>query len=198
MKTFKHYLVENKKVYSFKIKLAGDVPEKFQEALKSRLDSCKVMTMEKLSTTPIQKLPLDFPEKTNMQVTIFEVVCEYPITPPEIEAHVKAMGIDESCFRVRGSSEPSEVDQLLLDNEPTGEALLDEMDLDKSIGKIKHKDYFGDDFNRGFLKDLSKTAKQRTKDGFNTEYKVPKQKIDKAGQISPMSNVTAKDPRKGM
>jgi hypothetical protein len=48
MKTFKEYLVENKKIYSFKIKVAGDVPEKFQEALKSRLDSCKVMTFEKL------------------------------------------------------------------------------------------------------------------------------------------------------
>ena len=33
MKTFKEYLVENKKIYSFKIKVAGDVPEKFQEAL---------------------------------------------------------------------------------------------------------------------------------------------------------------------
>jgi hypothetical protein len=78
MKTFKEYLVENKKIYSFKIKVAGDVPEKFQEALKSRLDSCKVMTFEKLSTTPIQKLPLDFPGKENMQVTIYEVICEYP------------------------------------------------------------------------------------------------------------------------
>ena len=66
MKTFKEYLVENKKIYSFKIKVAGDVPEKFQEALKSRLDSCKVMTFEKLMTTPIQKLPLDFPGKENM------------------------------------------------------------------------------------------------------------------------------------
>lgn len=191
MKTFKEYLVENKKVYSFKIKLAGDVPEKFQEALKARLDSCKVMTLEKLTTTPIQKLPLDFPEKTNMKVTVFEVVCEYPITPPEIETHVKAMGIDESCFRVRGSGEPTEVDQLLMDNEPTGDALLDEQDMDKGAGKIKHKDYFGDDFNRGFLKDLSKTAKQRNKDGFNAEYKIPKQKIDKAGVVSPMSNITS-------
>lgn len=191
MKTFKEYLVENKKVYSFKIKLAGDVPEKFQEALKARLDSCKVMTLEKLTTTPIQKLPLDFPEKTNMKVTVFEVVCEYPITPPEIETHVKAMGIDESCFRVRGSGEPTEVDQLLMDNEPTGDALLDEQDMEKGTGKIKHKDYFGDDFNRGFLKDLSKTAKQRNKDGFNAEYKIPKQKIDKAGVVSPMSNITS-------
>ena len=63
MKTFKEYLVENKKIYSFKIKVAGDVPEKFQEALKSRLDSCKVMTFEKLSTTPIQNCPWIFQDR---------------------------------------------------------------------------------------------------------------------------------------
>jgi hypothetical protein len=128
---------------------------------------------------------------------IFEVVCEYPTTPPEIATHVKAMGIDEDCFRVRGSSEPTEVDQVLLDDEPSGEAMLDKQDMDKGAGKIKHKDYFGDDFNKGFLKDLSKTAKQRTKDGFAAEYKIPKQKTDKVGSMSPMSNAGKPDPRKG-
>ena len=112
MKSFKEYLVENKKVYSFKVKVAGDLPEKFQESLKSRLDRCKVATLEKISTTPIQKVPLDFPGHENMEVSIFEVVCEYPITAPEIAEDLKQIGIDEDCFRVRGSSEPSEIDQL--------------------------------------------------------------------------------------
>ena len=188
MKTFKEYLVENKKIYSFKIKVAGDVPEKFQEALKSRLDSCKVMTFEKIMTTPIQKLPLDFPGKENMQVTVFEVICEYPTTPPEIATHVKAMGIDEDCFRVRNSGEPTEADQVLLDNEPSGEAMLDEQDMDKNVGKIKHKDYFGDDFNKGFLKDLDKAAKTRKKDGVQTEYKLPKAKTDKVGAKSALGS----------
>lgn len=197
MKTFKEYLFENKKVYSFKIKVAGDVPEKFQEALKSRLDSCKVLTFEKLTTTPIQKLPLDFPDKENMQVTVYEVVCEYPITPPEIQMHVKAIGIDESCFKIRNSGEPSEADQLLLDNEPSGESLLDEQDMDKSVGKIKHKDYFGDDFNKSFLKDLNKASKQRAKEGFNSEYKIVKSKTDKVGTMSPITKSNNPTPLKG-
>ncbi len=197
MKTFKEYLAESKKVYSFKVKVAGELPEKFQEALKSRLECCKVLTLEKVNTTPIQKLPLDFPNKENMEVTVFEVVTEYPITSPEISTQVKAIGIDEDCFRVRGSNEPSEVDQLLVDNEASGESLLDEVDLDKGAGKIKHKDYFGDDFNKSFLKDLSKASKARTKDGFQTEYKLGKQKTEKAGSTSPMSKVDNPDPRQG-
>jgi hypothetical protein len=188
MKTFSQYLTENKKIYSFKVKVAGEIPETFQESLKGRLERCKVMTFEKMSTTPIQKFPLDFPDKSNMEVTVFEVVTEYPVTPPEIALMVSASGIKEGCFRVRGSSEPTEVDQLLMDNEPTGEALLDEQDLDKSTGKIKHKDYFGDDFNKSFLKDLNKAAKDRKKDGINVEYKLPKGKQDKAGAKSALGS----------
>ena len=187
MKTFKEYLAESKKVYSFKVKVAGDLPEDFQNNLKTRLDRCKVMTFEKIATTPIQKLPLDFPGKENCEVTVFEVVCEYPITSPEISNYVKETGLDEDCFRVRGSGEPSEVDQVLADNEPSGKALLDDAQY-KENGKVQHKDYFGDEFNKGFLKDLAKAAKDRKKDGVQTEYKLPKAKTDKAGAKSAMGS----------
>jgi len=188
MKTFSQYLTENKKIYSFKIKVAGELPEKFQEGLKTRLGRCNVMTLEKISTTPIQKLPLDFPGMENKEVHIFEVICEYPITAPEIGVDLKGMGIDEACFRVRGSGEPTEEDQVTMNKELSGESLLDESDLDKGQGKIKHKDYFGDDFNKSFLKDLEKSSKARKKEQAQGEYKQPKAKIDKAGIKSPMGS----------
>ena len=184
MKTFKEYLAESKKAYSFKVKVAGELPEKFQEGLKSRLERCKVITFEKVSTTPIQKLPLDFPGLENKEVTVFEVITEYPITGPEISLDIKNMGLDEACFRVRGSNEPTEAEQVLADSEPSGDALLDENDLDKGTTKIKHKDYFGDEVNKGFLKDLAKAAKDRKKDGVQIEFKLPKAKEDKAGTKS--------------
>lgn len=188
MKSFKQYLTESQKVYSFKVKVAGELPEKFKEGLKTRLDRCKVMTLEKITTTPIQKLPLDFPGMENKEVHVFEVICEYPITAPEISQDIKGMGLDETCFRVRGSGEPSEEEQITLTSDTKSEVLLSETDLDKHSGKIKHKDYFGDDFNRSFLKDLEKTAKARKKDQGQTEYKLPKAKIDKAGTKSPMGS----------
>jgi len=177
MKTFKEYLTENKKVYSFKIKVAGDVPENFQETLKIELDRCKVLTLEKIATTPIQQLPLDFPTLSNAEVTVFEVVCEYPINSQQIVSSLKTIGLDETFFRVRGSSEPSEIDQILMNSESKNDPFED-------TAKIKHKDYFGDDFNKGFLKDLDKAAKTRKKDGVQTEYKLPKGKTDKAGAKS--------------
>jgi hypothetical protein len=188
MKTFKEYLTESKKVYSFKIKVAGELPEKFQEGLKQRLERCKVVTLEKVATTPIQKLPLDFPELENKEVTVFEVITEYPITGPEISLDIKNMGLDEACFRVRGSNEPTEAEQVLADAEPSGEALLDEVDMDKSAGKVKHKDYFGDEFNKSFLKDLAKAAKDCKKEGVQIEFKLPKGKTDKAGTKSALGS----------
>ena len=184
MKNFKEYLTESKKVYSFKVKVAGELPEKFQEGLTTRLGRCGVMTVKKLTTTPIQESPLDFPELKNMEVTVFEVICEYPVTSPEIAEDIKCMGVEEAHFRVRGSNQPSEQEQVLANDEPSGEALLDEIDLDKNVGKVKVKDYFGDDFNKSFLKELSKTAKQQKKDNGQGEYKLPKNKQDKEGAKS--------------
>jgi hypothetical protein len=188
MKTFKEYLTEGKKVYSFKVKVAGEVPEKFQEGLKTRLGRCGAIEVKQITSTPIQETPMDFPELKNMEVTVFEVICEYPVTSPEITADIKNMGVDEACFRVRGSNEPSEQEQVLANAEPTGDALLGETDLDKGNTKVKHKDYFGDEFNKGFLKDLSKAAKDRKKDGVNTEYKLPKGKTDKVGAKSALGS----------
>lgn len=185
MKTLKEYLTESKKVYSFKIKVAGELPESFQEDLKTSLDRCKCVKLEKMSTTPIQALPLDFPTMKNCEVHVFEVICEYPITAPEITNDVRSLGITEECFRVRGSGEPSEYEQILSQEEPSGKAMLEEPTME--VGKIKAKDYFGDDFNRTFLKDLEKASKQKKKESSGpSEYKLPKTKADKAGMKSPL------------
>lgn len=183
MKTFKEYLAESKKVYPFKIKVAGELPEGFEAKLKQQLDRCGVQSFENLGTTPIQKFPLDFPEMTNKEVTVFEVVCSYPITAPEIVNHVKSLGMVEACFRVRNSGDATEIEQALMDNEPSGEALLNDSQY-KETTDAKHKEYFGNDFNKGFLKDLEKAAKERKKAGAMAEYKLPKAKEDKAGAAS--------------
>lgn len=182
-KEFRDYLAESKKTYPFKIKVAGELPESFQDKLKAALDRCGVMVFEKQSTTPVQSLPLDFPEMRNVEVHIFEVVCEYPITAPELIAEVKSLGLDECCFRVRGSSEPSEIEQATSNEIIAKDGLLNTPNYQESAN-AKHKDYFGDDFNKSFLKDLQKTAKARIKEEDKGEYKLPKAKEDKAGTKS--------------
>jgi hypothetical protein len=183
MKTFKEYLAESKKSYSFKIKVAGVLPEDFQSNLKTSLERCKVMKMEKISTTPIQAVPMDFPTMKNCEVHVFEVACEYPITSPEIISDVKLLGLDEACFRVRGSDEADQSENEILNSD----GLLTDSQY-KEGTNVKHKDFFGDDFNKSFLKDLSKVAKQQKKDNGQSEYKLPKVKTDKTGVKSALGS----------
>ena len=160
MKTLKEYLIESKKVYSFKIKVAGDIVEGFEDQLKSRLDRCRVISFEKQSTTPVQKVPLDFPTLTNTEVTVYEAILEYPITSGEIAEDIKKIGLEEKFFRVRGSGEPTEVEQIEMHNEKSGEAFLQDPGYTETEN-ADHKEYFGAEFNTEFLKDLAAAAKER-------------------------------------
>jgi hypothetical protein len=190
MKTFRDYLTESKKVYSFKVKLAGEIPENFVEDLKKRLDTYEIVTLEKMST-PVEETAVDFSQHGDKEITVFDLVVEYPITAPEIAAYLKEMNISEECFRVRGSMEPSEYDQRMIENE-AGSLLDDPFYKDDS--KIKHKDYFGDDFNKDFLKQLAKEAKERKKELKQDKGdpdvlgSAPKFKQDKAGAKSAMGS----------
>ena len=163
MKTFTEYLAESKKYYVHKIKVAGELPENFVDNVKSRLAKYEIASFEQVQKTPIQKLPLDFPELENAEVTIFEVSTEYPTNPQQLEVELKEIGIDASRFRIRNPNEPSEIEQAVMDSESTDEdkaALLDKSDYEE-MSAIEHKDYFGDDFNKSFLQDLAKTSKER-------------------------------------
>jgi len=195
MKTFKEYLSESKKVYSFKVKVAGELPENFDATLKARLASRSIVQFENVKTTPVQELPIDFPELKNVEVSIFDVVTEYPITPQEIEKELTEMGMDKTIFRVRNSESPTEVDQILAGDEKNVEgSLLQDPNYKEADLKIKHKDYFGDDFNKDFLKSLSKEAKERKKELGQDKAKPdvlgssPKMKQDKAGIKSPVGS----------
>lgn len=192
MKTFKEYLAESKKTYPFRLRVAGELPENFVSNLKDCLGGVNPALVEK-SKTPIQSQPLDFPELHNVEVHTFEIACEYPITAPEIAEHVKHF-VPEGNFRVRNGNDAGDYEHSTVDMEPSGESMLEEPTYND---KVKAKDYFGDDFNKGFLKDLSKAAKDRKKEGVCAEYKLPKVKQDKAGSASPMSKTDNPDPRKG-
>lgn len=193
MKTFREYLAESKKVYSFKIKVAGAIPENFETDLKSRLERCSIVTFEKIKSTPIQHKPVDFPMLENAEVTIWNVVLEYPITPPEIARDIKNLGLQEEYFRVRGSGEPSEVDQIIADQDTTGQSLLQDSSY-REAENVKHSEYFGSDYNKNFLKELSRASRERAKELGHNNKKAdvlknqPKIKQDKAGQASPVGS----------
>jgi hypothetical protein len=187
MKNLKDYLTESKKTYSFRIKVAGPLSEGFAEKVKSCLGKYDCVKFDKSAETPITKTAFEFPELANIEVTVFEAECNYPVTPHEITTMIKtSTGLNDTHLRVRNVNEPFEFDQALL-NATTKRttALLSDSEY-KEAGKIKAKDYFGDEFNKSFLKDLDKTAKERKKT--QGDYKMPKQKEDKSGTKSALGS----------
>lgn len=112
MKSFVEILTESKKVYPFKIGVAGELPDGCKESIETCLKKYGIESMSAGKKTPIQERPLDFPQLQNMEVTYFEVDLNYPTTPQVLQEYVgKCCGIDQSYIIVRGANENQEMYQ---------------------------------------------------------------------------------------
>jgi len=163
MKTFKEYLQEGlqTKKYPFRVKVAGMFTAEQEDKLKSMLDRYKVDSFKKVGTTPIQELPLDFPQVKNCEVSIYEVTLDYPTTQHELTEYIGAgLGVNKSHLAVRSPTEPSEEYQ---HQEPKREgALLNDPDY-KESPNAQFEDYYGDKYNTGFVKELNDILKLQRK-----------------------------------
>lgn len=161
MKTFTEYLMESKKTYSFKVKIAGDVTNEAETMLKSLLEKYQVLEFKKLAKTPVQALPLDFPRLHNSEVNIWDVTLDYPVTPHELINYLgNGLRINEQRIVVRNPNEPSEEYQ-----QPSKKyegALLNDPDH-KEAPNADFNDYYGDKYNASFVKALNDDLKAQQK-----------------------------------
>lgn len=165
MKSFKEYLTESKKTYDFRIKIAGDVSadqESTMKRLLGRFTNENELKSFKKSKTPIQALPLDFPQVKNCEVHIYEVVLDFPTTQFELTEYLSTgLGVGKQHLVVRRPGEPSEEYQT---EEPQREgALLDDPDY-KESPNAKFEDFYGDKYNSGFVKELNDILKLQRKE----------------------------------
>jgi hypothetical protein len=163
MKNFKEYLSENiqSKKYEFRVKVAGTFSTEQETKLKSMLERFQVNAFKKVGTTPIQELPLDFPQVKNCEVNIYEVTLDYPTTQQELTEYLSSgLEVSRQKLVVRRPGEPSEEYQ---HQEPEREgALLNDPDY-KEAGSPQFEDYFGDKYNSGFVKELNDILKLQRK-----------------------------------
>jgi hypothetical protein len=164
MKTFKNYLQESTlaKKYDFRVKVAGDFTSEQEDKLKTMLARYQVETFKKVGTTPIQELPLDFPQIKNCEVSIYEVSLNYPTTQQELTEYLSTgLEVSRQKLVVRKPGEPTEEYQHIEANPRTG-ALLDDPNY-KEAGDPKFEDYYGDKYNSGFVKELNDLLKLQRK-----------------------------------
>ena len=161
MKNFKEYLSESKKQYPFKIKVAGEFSKDQEKTLESLLDRYAVTNFKKSTTTPVQELPLDFPQLKNCEVHIYEVTLDYPSTQFELTEYLATgLSVHKQNLVVRTPGEPTEEYQTPV--EPREGALLDDPDY-KESPDAQFEDYYGDKYNTGFVKELNDILKLQRK-----------------------------------
>jgi len=161
MKTFKEYLSESKKQYDFRVKVAGDFTTEQEDTLKSLLGRYSLSGFKKTAKTPIQELPLDFPQVKNCEVSIYEVSVDYPTTQHELTEYLTAeLGVNKQNLVVRKPGEPTEEYQTPAEHRDG--ALLDDADY-KESPNAQFEDYYGDKYNTGFVKELNDILKLQRK-----------------------------------
>jgi len=94
MKPLAQYLAESERTYDYRIKMCGDVSAEFVRQLKSKLDQFAPASMSDIKTTPIQKIPTDFPNFKNEKVSMFDVSFRYPAIEPQIKQLAQLMQFD--------------------------------------------------------------------------------------------------------
>lgn len=163
MKSFKEHLAESKKQYTFRVKVAGDFSTEQETTLESLLGRYSVCGFKKTGKTPIQALPLDFPQVKNCEVSIYEVSLDYPTTQFELKEYLATeLGIGKQRLVVRSPNEPTEEYQHVEDKPREG-ALLSDNEY-KESPNAAFEDYYGDKYNSGFVKELNDILKLQRKD----------------------------------
>jgi len=160
MKSFVDILTESKKVYPFKIGVAGELPEEFADRLETALQKFEVVKMGSGKKTPIQERPLDFPQLQNTEVTYYEVEVNYPTTTQVLQEYLgKCCNLNQSHIIVRNPNERQEEYQEKPEDN-TYETLI----TNEELGGESDQGNVGNNRVMDLLKELETARKEREHD----------------------------------
>jgi hypothetical protein len=94
MKSFATYLAESERTYDYRIKICGSPPQEFVRELRKRFDQFDPQRISDAKTTPIQRIPTDFPNFKNEPVTMIDVSFRYPAIEPQIKQLAQLLEFD--------------------------------------------------------------------------------------------------------
>ena len=193
MSTFKEYLIESAKSYDYKIKIAGDIDKDFATKMETALGKFEVAKMSAGKKTPIQSLPLDFPQLKNESVTIFDVTTNYPASVRVMKEYIADyMNISPACVVVRLPGEPTEEYQETIANAGKSEYKNKLQDIEMSDApKVNAEDFHSSKANMSLLKELLKD-REVNKDAPKEKENITTKEDEAA--MSPLSKSTNPHP----
>jgi len=166
MKSFKEYLTESKKIYEFKVKIAGDCPSDCPKQIKDALAEFHVASVSGPRRTPINVRHSEFPEHKNIQMTIVDVSLNYPANSMQVRERVASgLGMAQADVKVLTMGEDAEHVINHQHDERSGEAIVG-TDYEPS----DNSDMYGEKYNMSFLQELNRDKHQGTQvKGYNDE-----------------------------
>jgi hypothetical protein len=191
MKSFTEYLVESKKVYEFKIKIARDCPKDCAALIKSALAEFHVESCSAGKTTPIQETQIEFPNHPNVAVTIFDVATSYPTTSLQIANMIaEKLRFSKGDVRVRNMKEEEELAINSKNSTKSGKSVLTaEYENSDNQGLV------GEKKKENFLKELTKTKKELEQvKGVNDTLLAKKVPVEKQPKQSKTKSTGSKSP----
>lgn len=88
MRSFTQHLAESKKIYSFKIWVAGELTDETYEKVKLAADSYKIDKISKPKRLPIQRDFADFSQLGAIELNMIDLTTDYPVTPHELVTRI--------------------------------------------------------------------------------------------------------------
>ena len=199
MSTFSQYLTESTKSYDYKIKVAGPIADDFANKMETALQKFEVAKMSAGKKTPIMTQPLDFPQLSNEEVTIYDVTTNYPVTSREMKEYLGTyMNLPQTHIVVRKPNEPTEEYQEQMQVAKNSEYQNKLLDLEmKDSPKVNAEDFHSTKANMSLLKELLKDrdAKYEIEKGTDDKTQEAQNKEEK-GSPSPIK-AAHKGPVKG-
>lgn len=194
MKSFKQYIAESVKSYSYTIKIAGDVDKNFLDLFKYNLNKFEPIKISDPVRTPIQKEPYGFANLTNQPVTIIKAEFRYPATEVMIQQISQLLGYNLNMVRVVSSNFDDSInsEQGGYANQADHNPLLNHTELEEQPGAKEAAKAYGDSYLSSIKKQAEGSevdipyATKKTPDAFDP-FK-PYLPDDKA-KNSPMSKI---------
>ena len=197
MSTFTQYLAESSKSYDYKIKVAGEISDDFGTRMETALQKFEVAKMSAGKKTPIMTMPLDFPQLSNEEVTIWDVTTNYPASSHVMKEYLSDyMGVSANKIVVRKPGEPTEEYQDQMQVAKNSEYKNKLLSLDyQDAPKVKPEEFHSTKANMSLLKELLKDRdKNKTKD--HPKEKENAQSKEEKGTPSPLSKVKNPKPNR--
>lgn len=156
---FEEYVFNTKKTYQFKIGIADELPDNFEDSLETILKKYGLLSFSTQKETPVMMNPLDFPFLKNVNVSYWDVELHYPTYPEALRSYIsQSCEIPESRIVVRNPESPISEYQEVNKETPYEPILTKEV-----MDDISGQHLVGEERVMGLLKELEKLKKKGEK-----------------------------------